>query len=172
MFACISDRKGCPKEAYGFRGSLGFSKPLWYETRCYSSGDVDVTKLDNYNATNCFLYDSAHISQTYVALCSLLILGDDLSRVDRKAVLEGICCDQLSDGSFRGQQGTENDMRFVYCAIAICYILNDFSAINMKSVLKFIQRCVNFDGGIGQAPFLESHGQQFPFFVVTILMIG
>lgn len=49
-------------------------------------------------------------------------------------------------------------MRFVYCAIAICHILNDFSTIDMKSVLKFIQRCVNFDGGIGQAPFLESHG--------------
>lgn len=49
-------------------------------------------------------------------------------------------------------------MRFVYCAIAICHILNDFSTINMESVLKFIQRCVNFDGGIGQAPFLESHG--------------
>lgn len=65
---------------------------------------------------------------------------------------------EIITSSFRGQQGTENDMRFVYCAIAICYILNDFSRINMKSVLKFIQRCVNFDGGIGQAPSLESHG--------------
>lgn len=92
---------GCPKEAFGFRGSLGFSKPSWYEMgNCSGGGDVDLTKSGTSTTTNYFLYDSAHISQTYVALCSLLILGDDLTRVDRKAVLEGICCGQLSDGRF------------------------------------------------------------------------
>ncbi|KAL3995507.1 Prenyltransferase and squalene oxidase repeat family protein [Acanthocheilonema viteae] len=165
--------ESCPKEAYGFRGSLGFSKPLWYhQTMNYAGGDVVATKSGPSITKNCFLYDSAHISQTYVALCSLLILGDDLSRVDRKAVLEGICCGQLSDGSFRGQQGTENDMRFVYCAIAICHILNDFSTIDMKSVLKFIQRCVNFDGGIGQAPSLESHGGSTFCAIAALAMAG
>ncbi|CAG9536281.1 unnamed protein product [Cercopithifilaria johnstoni] len=164
--------QGCPKEAYGFRGSFGFSKPLWYEAGHYGGGDVVPIKSDNSITKNCFLYDSAHISQTYVALCSLLILGDDLSRVDRKAVLEGICCGQLSDGSFRGQQGTENDMRFVYCAIAVCHMLNDFSTIDMKSVLKFIQRCVNFDGGIGQAPSLESHGGSTFCAIAALAMAG
>lgn len=91
---------GCPKDAYGFRGSLGFSRPSYKETKKYCIGDVDATKWDISIAANYFLYDSAHISQTYVALCSLLILGDDLSRVDRKAVLEGVCCNQLSDGRF------------------------------------------------------------------------
>ncbi|KAM3718411.1 Geranylgeranyl transferase type-1 subunit beta [Dirofilaria immitis] len=164
--------QGYPKEAYGFRGSLGFSKPSWYKAEIHGGGDADPAKSDISTTANCFLYDSAHISQTYVALCSLLILGDDLSRVDRKAILEGVCCDQLSDGSFRGQRETESDMRFVYCAIAICYILNDFSTINMKSVLKFIQRCINFDGGIGQAPHLESHGGSTFCAIAALEMAG
>uniref|UniRef100_A0A1I7W358 Prenyltransferase and squalene oxidase repeat family protein n=1 Tax=Loa loa TaxID=7209 RepID=A0A1I7W358_LOALO len=164
--------QGCPKEAYGFRGSLSFSKPSWYDTGNCGGGDVNLAKSGTATTSNYFLYDSAHISQTYVALCCLLILGDDLSRVDRKAVLEGICYDQLSDGSFRGQQGTENDMRFVYCAIAICHILNDFSTIDMKAVLNFIQRCVNFDGGIGQAPLLESHGGSTFCAIAALAMAG
>lgn len=82
---------GCPEEAYGFRGSLGSSAPprlLNDET----SGDAGSP------TSKCCIYDSAHLSQTYVALCSLLILRDDLSRVDRKAVLEGVRQCQLSDG--------------------------------------------------------------------------
>lgn len=66
----------------------------------YGGGDVVPAKSGASITKNCFLYDSAHISQTYVALCSLLILGDDLSRIDRRAVLEGIRCNQLSDGRF------------------------------------------------------------------------
>ncbi|VDN02357.1 unnamed protein product [Thelazia callipaeda] len=163
-------QKGCSKQAYGFRGSLGFSVP------------ADISKIENNADTsiegaatvvaNRSPYDSAHISQTYVSLCCLLILGDDLSRVDRKAVLEGVRCCQVDDGSFRGQEGTENDMRFVYCAIAICFMLNDFGTIDLKSVLKFIQRCVNFDGGIGQAPMLESHGGSTFCAVASLAMAG
>lgn len=46
------------------------------------------------------IYDSAHISQTYVALCSLLILGDDLANVDREAVLKGVASCQMKDGRY------------------------------------------------------------------------
>ena len=35
---------------------------------------------------------------TYTALASLVILGDDLSRVNRPAVIEGLKALQLSDG--------------------------------------------------------------------------
>ena len=45
-----------------------------------------------------FDYDCSHIAMTYTALASLLILGDDLSRVDRPAVIESLKVLQLPDG--------------------------------------------------------------------------
>ena len=53
---------------------------------------------------------------------------------------------------------SENDMRFVFCAASICYILNDFSYIDVEAVCRFIRNCFNYDGGFGQLPHLESHG--------------
>jgi prenyltransferase beta subunit len=32
----------------------------------------------------------------------------------------------------------EKDMRFVYCAVVICYILNDFSFIDVDKAVEFI----------------------------------
>jgi geranylgeranyl transferase type-1 subunit beta len=63
-------------------------------------------------------------------------------------------------------------MRFVYCACAIKYLLQaDESIFNVPKTLRFIMSsfvsegrklsiaCVqNYDGGIGQAPCVESHG--------------
>lgn len=43
-------------------------------------------------------FESAHIAQTYSALCCLLLLGDDLKRVDRKAVLTALKLCQQEDG--------------------------------------------------------------------------
>lgn len=43
-------------------------------------------------------YDCSHIAMTYTALASLLILGDDLSRVNRPAVIKGLMALQLPDG--------------------------------------------------------------------------
>lgn len=43
-------------------------------------------------------YDSGHVAMTYTGLCSLLILGDDLSRVNRQACLAGLRALQLEDG--------------------------------------------------------------------------
>lgn len=43
-------------------------------------------------------YDSGHVAMTYTGLCSLLILGDDLSRVNKRACLAGLRALQLEDG--------------------------------------------------------------------------
>ena len=37
---------------------------------------------------------------TYTALCCLLILGDDLSKVNKKAVINGLRSLQLDDGRY------------------------------------------------------------------------
>lgn len=43
-------------------------------------------------------YDSGHVAMTYTGLCSLLILGDNLSRVNKQACLAGLRALQLEDG--------------------------------------------------------------------------
>ncbi|KIH50179.1 prenyltransferase and squalene oxidase repeat-containing domain protein [Ancylostoma duodenale] len=53
--------------------------------------------------------------------------------------------------------GSESDMRFVFCAVAICHILQDDSHINWAALRNFIRASLNYDGGIGQGPGDESH---------------
>jgi len=43
-------------------------------------------------------YDSGHIAMTYTALLTLLILGDDLSRVNKRAIIAGLRKLQLKNG--------------------------------------------------------------------------
>lgn len=45
-------------------------------------------------------YEVGQITMTFCALLSLIILGDDLSRVDRKAIIKGLHQFQLNDGRF------------------------------------------------------------------------
>ena len=146
------------------------------------------------------VYDCANLSQTYSALMCLLILGDDLSRVDRKAIFNAIRLAQREDGwlvgfdlhrcpfftslqaledlwvglgtcfnvhliidfSFWSQgEGSESDMRFVYCAVSVCHVLGDDSVIDWSRLRNFIRESTRYDGGIGQGPFEESHGQSY-----------
>ena len=105
------------------------------------------------------LYDSGHVAMTYTALCSLIILGDDLSRVDKQAIAYGLKNLQLQDGSFQFcVEGSENDMRFLFCVASICYILNDFSTIDVDKAVAYILSSLSYEGGFGQGPFLEAHG--------------
>lgn len=77
---------------------------------------------------------------TYTALACLLILGDDLSRVNRPAVLAGLRKLQLPNGSFYSTaEGSENDMRFVFCAACICYMLRDWSGMDTQKAVEFIK---------------------------------
>ncbi|CAG2120896.1 unnamed protein product, partial [Medioppia subpectinata] len=85
-------------------------------------------------------YDCGNLAMTYCALSSLLILGDDLKRVDKKKIIDGLKEHQLSDGSFVPVvYEKENDMRFVYCATTVSYILNDWSAIDRQKIVSFIR---------------------------------
>jgi len=119
------------------------------------------------------LYDMGHLAMTYTGLACLLILQDDLSRVDRAGVLAGVQACQLDDGSFCAHPGSsENDMRFVYCAIAICYMLQDFRSIDETKVLRFIEQSWNYDGGFAQCPGLESHGGSTYCAVASIHMLN
>jgi len=64
-------------------------------------------------------------------------------------------------------------MRFCFCAVAVCYILGQrFSSINTTSLCEFIRRSVNYDGGIGQAPELESHGGSVYCAIASLSLLG
>jgi len=103
-------------------------------------------------------YDVAHLTMTYTALQALLILGDDLSRVDKHGIVKWIKSLQTPEGSFCPTSGEEADMRFLYCACAISYMLQDWSGIDVDLALSFIRNSRTYEGGHGQAPGLEAHG--------------
>lgn len=104
-------------------------------------------------------YDNSHIAMTYVGLCTLATLGDDLARVHKESIVRVMRETQLDDGSFKSTiSGSENDMRFVYCACAISHMLDDWTGIDIPRTLDYIRRCRTWDGGIGLTPGQEGHG--------------
>lgn len=84
-------------------------------------------------------YRWGHLAITYTALATLITLGDDLSRIDRKAIVDGVASVQRKDGSFSASvEGNEHDMRFVYCAASICAMLDDWGTVDKKSMAQYI----------------------------------
>ncbi|KAJ2559590.1 geranylgeranyl transferase type-1 subunit beta [Coemansia sp. RSA 1933] len=117
--------------------------------------------------------NSGNVAATYSALCALLLLGDDLARVDRKAIVYVLRQLQLPSGTFIPHPGTtERDPRFIYCACAISYILDDWSGVDREAATRYIQGCVNFDGGMTQAPLQESHGGHLYCCVASLSLMG
>ncbi|KAM6186810.1 LOW QUALITY PROTEIN: geranylgeranyl transferase type-1 subunit beta [Sarcoramphus papa] len=118
-------------------------------------------------------YDSGHIAMTYTGLSCLVILGDDLSRVNKDAVLAGLRALQLEDGSFCAVlEGSENDMRFVYCASCICYMLDNWSGMDMKKAIDYIRRSMSYDNGLAQGAGLESHGGSTFCGIASLCLMG
>lgn len=105
-------------------------------------------------------YSQGHIAMIYTALASLLICGDDLKRVNRSAISQGL---QLLQDSKTGCFTTylyegEYDLRFVYCACAIAKILNLWHSMNIPLLLQYIRDCWSYEGGFGLHPHSEAHG--------------
>lgn len=75
-----------PVQRCGFQGSTTFMFK--------KSGASDI---DNQIKLPVQLF-SSHITMTYAALVTLLTLGDDLERLDRKSILKGVSALQSHDG--------------------------------------------------------------------------
>lgn len=108
-------------------------------------------------------YDCAHVAMTYTALCVLRILGDDLGRVNRASIVRALGALQEDNGSFYACDPhscgfAESDMRFVFCAAAISFLLDDWSGVDRERAVGYVRSCVSYDGGIALVPGLESHG--------------
>jgi len=118
-----------------------------------------------------------HIANTYVALVMLLISGDDLKRVNRDSLAYSLKKWQLPDGSFCCVHGissldSESDIRFVYCAASICYILDLWSAIDVEGMLRFILASQSYDSAFGMDSSTESHGGCTYCALASLTMMG
>lgn len=130
-------------------------------------------------------YDHSHLAMTYVALCTLISLGDDLSRINRTAILDTLKGLQKEDGSFVAvspnnthgldvkESDDDCDLRFMYTAICIWYILAEDSPMNsasasmptkldacidIEAATNYILSCITFEGSLGLTPGREGHG--------------
>ncbi|KAI8848912.1 terpenoid cyclases/protein prenyltransferase alpha-alpha toroid [Chytridium lagenaria] len=127
----------------GFRGSPASGRP--YEPNATES----IRKP----------YDCAQLAMTYTALATLVILGDDLSRVDRTSITAALKGLQNPEGVFKASfYSSEADMRYLFTACAVSYFINDFSGIDKDLAVSFILRSQNYDYGFGQGVDTESHG--------------
>lgn len=112
-----------------------------------------------FDANGADAYQWGHLAMTYTAIAILLALGDDLSRLDRAAIVRGVAATQREDGSFSATvEGSEQDMRFVYCAACICTMLDDWGTVDRAAMKEYILSSVRYDYGFSQHQEMESHG--------------
>lgn len=147
------------------------------------SSTINILNSDT-NTCQSEKYKWGHLAMTYTGIAVLATLGDDLSRLNRRAIIDGVAAVQQPDGSFTASvEGNEHDMRFVYCAAAICYMLNDWGSVDKKLMANYIKNSIvswwpqiisffitfyvklyvfvlsqRYDYGVSQHYEMESHG--------------
>jgi prenyltransferase beta subunit len=145
--------------------STNFTTNNENETQTQTNQTISNSKTD--------YYDQGHIAMTYTALCTLLTLGDDITKVDKKAILKSMKNLQQPNGSFQCRSsGSENDMRFLYCACAISYIFQDWSGMDCNLACDYIRSCISFDGAYGLIPGSEGHGGSTFCAVASLVLMG
>ena len=152
-------------------------------------------------------YDHSHIAMTYVALCTLQALGDDLSRIDKHAILSTLQGLQKPNGSFVALSPTtatsttcdgandndsgdveaedDCDLRFMYAAIAVWYILTSHDDqhlhddkkkkddyINIETATQYILSCKSYEGALGLTPGREGHGGSTFCGIASLYLLG
>lgn len=117
--------------------------------------------------------NGSHLASTYCALAILKIIGHDFSEVDSGSMVRSMRNLQQDDGSFMPIHiGAEADLRFVYCAAAISYMLDDWSGVDREKAKEYILNCQSYDGGFGLCPGLESHGGATYCAIASLRLMG
>ncbi|KAF5179255.1 Geranylgeranyl transferase type-1 subunit beta [Thalictrum thalictroides] len=143
------------RKFYGFYGSttVQFSQQLF-----------DTTKLS---------HNGGNLASTYCALAMLKTVGYDLGKLDSELILISMKNLQKHDGSFMPiHAGAEKDLRFVYCAAAICFMLNSWCGMDREKAKEYILSCQSYDGGFGLVPGSESHGGATYCAVAALYLMG
>ncbi|CAO2826113.1 unnamed protein product [Amaranthus hypochondriacus] len=118
-------------------------------------------------------HNASHLASTYSALAILKMMGYDLSLLDSKSIVRSMKNLQQDDGSFMPIHfGAESDLRFVYCATAISYLLDDWTGVEKEKAKEYILNCQSYDGGFGLCPGLESHGGATYCAIASLRLMG
>eukprot|EP00096_Caligus_rogercresseyi_P003954 TRINITY_DN1797_c0_g1_i2.p1 TRINITY_DN1797_c0_g1~~TRINITY_DN1797_c0_g1_i2.p1 ORF type:complete len:329 (+),score=73.35 TRINITY_DN1797_c0_g1_i2:356-1342(+) len=126
-----------------------------------------------FNGNPISLQGPGHIAMTYSALSLLLILDDPLERLETKSILAGLRELQLDNGSFLASiEDPQSDLRFLYCASAISYILRDWSGVNKEKAKAFILSTLRPEGAFAQNPNCEAHGGSTFCAVASLYLMG
>eukprot|EP01133_Synstelium_polycarpum_P013417 gene13417-15809_t len=146
----------------GFRGAnfLGQEYEAKYE-RCSCSSHPVME------------FDLPSLANTYCALMILRIMGDDYSRVNKDGIVVAMRKLQQTDGSFNGQPGVaESDLRHLFCATAISFMLDDWRGMDRELALRYVMSSVSYERGIGQGPGQEAHGGSTYCGLATLALLG
>ncbi|KAK9751307.1 Prenyltransferase and squalene oxidase repeat [Popillia japonica] len=142
-------------------------------------GSTTLNTIENRNQTA--PYKWCHIAGTYTAL------WDDLSRVNKEAIARSLKVLQLPNGVFcaslkvlqlpngvfcASKDGSESDMRFIYCAACISYIIDDWSGVNIEKATDYILKSLTYEFGFAQAPQLEAHGGSTYCAIASLALMG
>eukprot|EP01130_Rhizamoeba_saxonica_P012526 TRINITY_DN5283_c0_g2_i1.p1 TRINITY_DN5283_c0_g2~~TRINITY_DN5283_c0_g2_i1.p1 ORF type:complete len:346 (+),score=63.55 TRINITY_DN5283_c0_g2_i1:14-1051(+) len=142
----------------GFRGSTFFGTPY----------DPNHEHIDCVHSL-----DYSHVTMTAMSLLLLVVFGDDLSRVNKPAILSGLKACQREDGSFGYLPvPTETDMRFIYSACVSCYIMNDWTGIDTDKIVEYILNSQRYDYAFAQEPGCESHASACYLAIATLTLLG
>ncbi|XP_050387162.1 geranylgeranyl transferase type-1 subunit beta [Argentina anserina] len=115
----------------------------------------------------------SNLASTYCAIAILKIIGYDLSSIDSELLLKSMRNLQQPDGSFMPiHTGAETDLRFIYCAAAICHMLGDWSGMDKEKAKEYIINCQSYDGGFGLTPGAESHGGAIYCGITSLQLMG
>ncbi|XP_020264059.1 geranylgeranyl transferase type-1 subunit beta isoform X4 [Asparagus officinalis] len=68
--------------------------------------------------------------------------------------------------------GAETDLRFVYCAAAICSMCDNWIGMDKGKAKDYIVQCQSYDGGFGLVPGSESHGGATYCAVAALQLMG
>jgi geranylgeranyl transferase type-2 subunit beta len=78
------------------------------------------------------------------------------------ALAEFVAGLQRPDGSFAGDEFSDDDTRYSYCALSCLALVDGLDRVNLKSAAAHIMRCAAPEGGFGIRTGTEAHaGQTF-----------
>ncbi|XP_015910439.1 protein farnesyltransferase subunit beta [Parasteatoda tepidariorum] len=102
----------------------------------------------------------AHLAPTYAAVNALCILGETraFEVIDRDKLVNFLFRMKQPDGSFIMHEGSESDIRGVYCALSVAMLTSVWCSKLVKKTAQWVSRCQTYEGGFGGIPGMEAHG--------------
>jgi geranylgeranyl transferase type-1 subunit beta len=115
-----------------------------------------------------------HLAMTYSAIAVLYTLGESLDELPKAAIIRQLSRLQNDDGGFGAtENGSERDLRFLYCACSISSFLEDWSGVDVDRAAEYVTRCFSYDGGLALTPGgLEGQGGACYCGIASLSLMG